>query len=313
VSAIQICARCSASWDVRGLPAQWCPKCFGALLDPVRTDQPLAPPEQRGFAWVARSAKRARRAPAQAADRPTPSYDRNPAWTLDDRRAAAPVGVSARRGRLVNLAAAAQQLLFAAAVAYGVAAIAELARYGVLLRNRNRLIHPALLLGSDVFVWVAQISAAALAIAAAVGCACQLIRLRRNACERAGVVDSRSSRSLLLGCLVPGVNLVMPGVFLMELAETERFRDIKAVNLIRVWWSVWIAEGALFAVGFAWRFQTGLQAKADGVVLAAITAAAAAATALLTREVLRRLEPSGSQTQTRWVLSAAPTEPRVPA
>lgn len=53
MSVIQVCARCAGRWPVLGAPAQWCPRCHGVLLAPIRTEQQLSP-DQRGFRWVAR-------------------------------------------------------------------------------------------------------------------------------------------------------------------------------------------------------------------------------------------------------------------
>lgn len=283
-TVVQPCARCGARWAVHGAPMHWCPRCRGVLLSPGPVD---APPERRNYRWVARKPEhrgRGGRRPQAAAAAGTPRYTEIPRWGLRDIPAepgAAPAS------RLERAAAAAGRLLVWTALAFGLAALAELGRYAILLYNRTRLVAPLLLRVSDAAVLTFAVLAAALALLAAVATVARLIELRAAAYAAVGRRDPRSPRTLLLGSLVPVLNLVWPGVFLTE-ALTGR-SDPRALRLIRIWWVAWVLGGIVAVAALGWRAADSLQAKADGVLFTALTDLVAACVALLTLAVLNAL------------------------
>ncbi|QNG20883.1 DUF4328 domain-containing protein [Rhodococcus triatomae] len=292
---IQVCARCATRWQNQGRPMQWCPKCHGVLLAPFRADRP----QGRSFRWIARppSLRAKPRGTGSRGPSPTPRYTEIPRWGLQDHVAAAP----ARRDWAAAAAENAAVFALWTAGAYLLAAVAELARYGILVRNRTRLVDPMLLAASDAAVIVAGAAGVLLAVATGVCCVCWLLRARRRTFAAEGVRDPRSTGAVVLGCAVPGLNLVMPAVYLLEIVR----RDPRALLLVRVWWATWVLGGLLLVVNWVWRFRTSLQAMADGVLLAAFTALVAAATATVTAAMIHRIERRtwrGSEARpTRWV------------
>ena len=122
----------------------------------------------------------------------------------------------------------------------------------------------------------------------------------RAAAERSGTRPSRSTRMLVAGWLVPGLNLAVPGAVLAEIEHSAlglpAGRRPRPSIELRIWWVLWAAGVVLAAVTALWSLRTGTQALADGVVLHAWLDALAVATALLTRRVVARLtgllEPS---------------------
>ncbi|MFG1784928.1 DUF4328 domain-containing protein [Rhodococcus oryzae] len=313
MSTVQVCARCAARWPVVGGPAQWCPRCHGVLLSPTDPARP-EPPNLRNFRWVARrpGAATSRVRPARTPAQPgPPSYREIPRWGLRDVPPAPDrEPVAGRREQLAELAPA---LLSAAAALFALAALAELFRYGLLLRNRSTLIGPGLLAVSDGLVSAAGLLAPIVGVCAAVATVAWLVGARRHAFANRGHVDPRRPSTLALGCLVPVVNLAMPGVFLTELDEP----DPQTRKLFRVWWVTWACGGVLFVVNLWWRTRDSLQAQADGVLLAAVTDLVAVAVAVLTLLVIHRAEglsPTGKQRElTRWLVavpeSAKPATP----
>ncbi|MFC7450018.1 DUF4328 domain-containing protein [Rhodococcus daqingensis] len=313
MSTIQVCARCAARWPVVGGPAQWCPRCHGVLLSPTDPTRP-EPPNQRNFRWVARrpGAVSSRNRPARPPVEPgPPSYREIPRWGLRDVPPTPDPEPGPGRGE--QLAELAPALLSGAAVLFGVGALAELFRYGLLLRNRTTLIGPGLLAVSDGLVAAAGLLAPVVAVCAAVAAVAWLVGARRRAFAGRGQLDPRTPSVLAVGCLVPVVNLAMPGVFLTELDE----RDPQTRKLIQVWWCAWVAGGALFAVNLLWRTRDSLQAQADGVLLAAVSDLVAVAVAVLTLLVIRRVDglgPTGRPRElTRWLVAIPEPATPVPA
>ncbi|MFD4182966.1 DUF4328 domain-containing protein, partial [Rhodococcus sp. NPDC058514] len=184
MSTVQVCARCAARWPVVGGPAQWCPRCHGVLLSPTDPNRP-EPPSRRNFRWVARTPGQpsSRVRPSRPPRGPTPpAYREIPRWgLLDVPPASASEPEPGRRERLAELAPA---LLAAAAVLFGLGALAELFRYALLLRNRTTLIGPGLLAVSDGLVAAAGLLAPVVAVCAAVAVVAWLVGARRPAHAR---------------------------------------------------------------------------------------------------------------------------------
>ncbi|MEU8895150.1 DUF4328 domain-containing protein [Nocardia sp. NPDC048505] len=303
MSVVQPCARCGARWAVQTTPMHWCPRCRGVLLSPAPIG---APPERRNYRWIARRPDQRTRRPggARPGTRPaTPKYTEIPRWGLLDPRPEAAAPVLDRWQRWTQRV---EPLLVVTAGLFALAALAELGRYGILLRNRTRLIEPLLLRASDALVIGSAVLALGFALLAAVALVGWLIEARTAAFARSGRRDPRSARTLTLGCVVPGVNLLWPGVFLTELAEQRG--NPRALRAVRIWWCAWVLGGAMAVAALLWRTADSLQAKADGVLFMFWTDLVAAAVAVLTLWVVRLLAGRDLLGRTRlarrWVVAA---------
>ncbi|WP_236573178.1 DUF4328 domain-containing protein [Nocardia caishijiensis] len=283
---VQPCARCGARWAVQGAPMHWCPRCRGVLLSPGRVD---SPPEKRNYRWVARRPDhRDRRVSARtvrADPGPTPRYTEVPRWGLLD---APPAEPRPARRPLRGLADRRDRLLVMTTAAFVLAGLAEYGRYLILLWNRTRLIPGWLLWISDATVWLFGTLAPILALVTALSLVAWLIEARRTAYAGYGSRDPRRPWTLIAGCVIPGVNLVWPGVFLTELAGAHR--DPRALRAVRIWWAAWAASGVLFIAATLWRNASTLQAEADGVSFTGFTDLCAAGFAVLTLWTVRLLE-----------------------
>ncbi|GAB0101137.1 DUF4328 domain-containing protein [Nocardia sp. JMUB6875] len=310
-TVVQPCARCGARWAVQGKPLHWCPRCHGVLLSPAPVD---APPERRNYRWVARppgrkspAAQPVRRPPAE-----TPRYHQIPQWGLHDRPS---VEAAAPRRPLAALSDRVAVLLLATAGVFVLAALTELGRYGILLRNRTRLIQPWLLWVSDAAVTVSAIAAMALALVSAVALVGWLTETRRAAYADLGETDPRSLRALVLGCVVPVVNLVWPGVFLTEAARLRiaAGADPRLLRAVRIWWGAWLLDAVLVLVSVCYRFASSLQVQADGVLWSLWTDLVAAAVAVASLILVRSfagLDALGRpKPLRRWVIATAPAHP----
>ncbi|NEW38302.1 DUF4328 domain-containing protein [Nocardia cyriacigeorgica] len=278
------------------------------LLSPGPID---APAERRNYRWVARRPDHRPRgpvAPGRTGPTPTPRYTQIPRWGLRD--VPAPVAAAPRRPLNV-LAGWLPGLLVGVALMFGIAAGAELGRYLLLMHNRTRLIDPLLLNFSDAMVNASALFAAVLALLAAIGAVGWLIEARHAAYERLGRRDPRSPRTLVLGCVIPVVNLLWPGVYLTEMVAGRD--DPRALRAVRVWWAVWIFGGACAVAALFWRTADSLQAEADGVLFSAFTDAVAAAVAVATLWVVRVVEGRDllgrAHMAHRWVVAADPAVP----
>ncbi|MFC9893174.1 DUF4328 domain-containing protein [Nocardia sp. NPDC127579] len=307
MSVVQPCARCGARWAVQTTPMHWCPRCRGVLLSPAPID---APPARRNYRWVARRPDHRTRRPGGRAGTGagTPRYTQIPRWGLTDVPSAATAAPPSRWARWTLRV---EPLLVVTAGLFALAAVAELGRYGVLLRNRTRLIDPLLLRVSDALVIGSAVLALVFALLSAVALVGWLIQARAAAFAANGQRDPRSARMLTLGCVLPGVNLVWPGVFLTELAEQGT--DPRVLRAVRLWWCGWVLGAAMAVGALLWRTADSLQAKADGVMFMVWTDAVAAGVAVLTLWVLRLVAGRDLLGRTklarRWVVA---TEAAVP-
>ncbi|MBY6677453.1 DUF4328 domain-containing protein [Rhodococcus sp. BP-332] len=320
VAWFQICARCTRRIDVGPSPRQWCPVCHGVLLSPVPVGQSTAPVGQwpmavrRNFRWVASTPGSAPRRRVRRVPTPTPRYDVMPTWGLPIAPRPHP---SAPESATDRLARRSTSLLTATVVLFAAAAVAELARYVVLLVSRDRLMPAAVLALSDAAVWCLSFLSLGVGLVAAVATVARVVRLRRSAYARHGLTDPRRTRTLYLGSLLPIVTLLLPGVFLTELARTSEHR-LRLERLVPWWWAAWVGNWLLIAATVAWRTVDGIQAQANGVVLTAITDLVAAGVAALTLTVIRRADGrtvrGDTRTLTRWtVLPTTPVSDTTPA
>jgi Domain of unknown function (DUF4328) len=214
------------------------------------------------------------------------------------------------RLRARALAGTAQPLLWLAAAISLLTAGVEGWRYALLLDSRTDALPADPLRTSDALVVTGGVvSVLACAVAGLVTLA-WVLRAYPAASELAGIAPSRSPRELLIGWLVPGVNLFVPGSTLAEiehavLGRPPQRRPIPS-PLIRVWWAAWSAGVVLAGVTLLWSLRDSTQALADGVVLHAVVDVLAAITAALTAVVVRSLttlmEPAATGRPRRMIV-----------
>ncbi len=184
-------------------------------------------------------------------------------------------------------------LLWATAVVSVVAAGAEIWRYVLLLASRDQALSAAAVATSDALVTAAGTIAPVLALLAGLAMVSWSLRAGAAAAGDAGVRPSRSARAVVVGWVVPGLNLAVPGSLLAEIEHTAWGRPAgvrpRPSRLLLVWWLLWGAGVVLGVVVLLWSLRTGVQALADGVVLHAVLDLLAAATAAVTAVLVVRL------------------------
>lgn len=184
-------------------------------------------------------------------------------------------------------------LLWATAVVAVVAAGAEIWRYVLLLASRDQALTPGVVAMSDALVNAAGTVAPVLALLAGLAMVTWTLRAAAAAAAAVGVRPSRSARATVVGWVVPGLNLAVPGSVLAEIEHTASGRpsDVRPrpSRLLLVWWLLWAAGVVLGVVVLLWSLRTGVQALADGVVLHAVLDLLAAATAAVTAVLVVRL------------------------
>ncbi|WP_214403059.1 DUF4328 domain-containing protein [Pseudonocardia lacus] len=203
--------------------------------------------------------------------------------------------------RARSTAASVVPVLWATAAVALLAAAAEAWRYALLLASRDGALDAATVAASDAFVDAAGTVAPILTVLAGGLLVLWSVRARQAAAELAGVRPSRSTAAVVLGWLVPGANLVVPGAVLAEVEHTALLlpaaRRPRPSRLLLAWWVAWAVGGVLTVVVLLWSFRTGVQARADGVVLHAaldlLAVVTAVLTALLVTRMTRMLAPVG--------------------
>jgi Domain of unknown function (DUF4328) len=170
---------------------------------------------------------------------------------------------------------------------------AEAWRYALLLDSRTDAVPAAALHTSDALVitgGVVSLLASALAGAVSLG---WLVHATTAAAQDSALTPARRGWQLVVGTLVPGMNLVVPGAALAELEHTALRQDPNArphpSRLIIGWWVIWVVGLALSGTTMLWNLRSGVQARADGVLLHLATDLVAGAVAVTTIVVVRRL------------------------
>lgn len=191
-------------------------------------------------------------------------------------------------------------VLRVSAVLAAVATGAELWRYVLLLFSRTEALSPLAVAWSDSLVWFGGWASLAAVLASGYLLVQWTLQAMRAAADRSGTLPPRSTRAVVAGWLVPGLNLAVPGAVLAEIEhaalDLPPGRRPRPSRELLVWWALW-AAGVLLAVLTAlWSLRGETQALADGVVLHAWLDALAAVTAVVTLRLVRRLtdllEPS---------------------
>ncbi|MFI9008730.1 DUF4328 domain-containing protein [Actinosynnema sp. NPDC053489] len=256
-------------------------------VDWVASPPPGAYPHRRGDA------------PRRAYTGP-PSYPVPPRWGFPLLAWRWPTSVATDDDRPAGTVDQAQRAARTAAHALGLAALtavwaagSEVWRYVLLLLSRYGALSATTVGVSDAMVVASSVVTVVAAAAALVLTLLWLRRARDAAAAEAGYGPSRSDREVLVGLVVPGVNLVVPGSVLAELEHAALRGPATArpspSRLIRWWWGLWAGTGLFTAFTVAWGFRSSVQALADGVLLHAVADLLAAALAVLTAVVVRHV------------------------
>jgi hypothetical protein len=183
-------------------------------------------------------------------------------------------------------------LWITAAVAL-VAAGAEIWRYVLLLASRTDALSSTAVRWSDGLVRTAGWASVAATVLSGLLLVTWSLRAVQTAGDRTATRPARNPLMVVLGWLVPGLNLTVPGSLLAEIehAGLDRSPDQRPrpSRMVLLWWAVWALGVVLGVLTLLWSLRTGAQARADGVVLHALLDLTAAATAVLTLRVTRRL------------------------
>lgn len=195
--------------------------------------------------------------------------------------------------RLRMIARNAVTVLWTLAMLAAVAAAAESWRYALLLSSRDSALSASVVGASDALVLAFSLLAFVLALFAFAAVMWWLFVARSAAAEEAGQQPARPTWQVVAGILVPGLNLVLAGSILAELEHAALRRPVDArprpSRLVLGWWALWVSNGLLLVLTVGWRTRDGVQAEADGVVLSALTDLSAAALAVVTALVVRRV------------------------
>jgi hypothetical protein len=203
--------------------------------------------------------------------------------------------------RARGVAAGLVPLLWSTGVVALLAAGAEFWRYALLVESREGALGAATVAASDAFVTSAGTIAPILGALAGLLLVLWSVRASRAAADLAGVQPSRSARGVVFGWLVPGVNLAVPGSMFAELEHAALRlppdRRPRPPRLLLAWWAAWVVGGLLAVVVLVWGLRTGVQARADGVLLHGlldlVAAVTAGLTALLVSRLTKLLAPAG--------------------
>jgi hypothetical protein len=223
---------------------------------------------------------------------PTPRYATIPRWGLQEYFEPADTasgGVAAVAGpspRFVRIT------LLATMVLFGLAALAHVARYVLLLVNRSVLLDPILAFAATWGTVLVSVLAVFAMFFMQCALAFWLVARRAAAFARIEQPETRARWELYCGCLIPVANLFFGPVFVMELARIEaRERELRGP--IVVWWCAWVVSFLLsmFAAVTALPFVADTtQSAADNTLLTAVGYLLALAAVLLFRRVFLGFE-----------------------
>ncbi len=211
-------------------------------------------------------------------------------------------------------AAAVRTTLFVSVLVLAVAALVYVARYVLLVINRNTLLNSVV---AGVADWLGVLVSVA-AIAAVIACGVQLIRwmIARRAAVLVhhGLPESRSARSLWAGCVVPLANVVWAPVYVIELAILEE-RHARLRGPILQWWIAWLFSYAVWICAIVTSFATEAQGIANNTVMVVLAYLFAAATVAAAARVFEGFERKPVQRPAhRWVMVGPDRpDPAVPA
>lgn len=229
-----------------------------------------------------------------------PRYPSPPRWGFPNlvwRSSTAVPGTSSGsvqpRQRLRSTSRNTVALLIALAVLAGLAALSEGWRYVLLVQSRTSALSPGAVGASDAFVLAFALMTPIMALLAVGSALWWLFVARSVAAADADQDVPRPAWQVLVGTLVPGVNLLLAGPIVAELEHAALRRSAarrpRPSRLVLAWWATWCTNVVLAVLTVVWRLRDGVQADADGVVLSALTHACAAGLAIVTVTLIRRI------------------------
>ena len=184
-------------------------------------------------------------------------------------------------------------------------AVLHLIRYLTLVVFAERVVPLWWEVATESFVWVFGVCNCLLAVVTVVAMTAWLVECRRLTYGPRGSgprSDPRPGASLWAGCLLPGVNLVLPPVFLHELAADAAEVAPGARARINRWWLVWLLDAAMVTAA-SWRAAAdGPQAAADAVLLTALACLVAAWAAVESRAVMRCFDDTCPRFTRRFIV-----------
>ena len=190
----------------------------------------------------------------------------------------------------------------ATAVIVGLAVMAHVLRYVLLLVNRSILLNPIL---AGAVTWLG-VALSVLALFAVIGTGVVLtnwlIARRAAAYGVGGTEDPRSPWEIRCGCLIPLANLLWAPVFVTELARVEhRTRTLRGD--VVAWWCTWALSYVLMIWAFATSFTRDPQGIANNTVTTIITYLAGLAALVLAFRVFQGFERNPvDRPARRWVM-----------
>ncbi|PKW13570.1 DUF4328 domain-containing protein [Saccharopolyspora spinosa] len=201
---------------------------------------------------------------------------------------------------MVRSESAAGTAVVALWITTAIAALATFAegwRYVLLLISRGQALPRTALAISDALVGTAGVVLWVLGVLSGVLVVLWGLRARAAAAERIGVQNARPDWQVVVGVLVPGLNLTVPGSALAELehsvlvAEGVRERGARPSPTLRLrlWWAAWATTLLFGWLAFVWGFFDSVQAMADGVLLHALNNALVTLLAILTARLIKYL------------------------
>ena len=136
-------------------------------------------------------------------------------------------------------AAAVRTTLFLTLLALCLAAMVYIARYVLLIINRNTLLNSMVAVAADLPSVLASAAAIAAVTMSGVMLTRWLIARRARAFAHYGLQEQHSVRALWAGCLVPLANLLWAPVYVTELAILEE-HHARLQRSILQWWVAWV-------------------------------------------------------------------------
>lgn len=282
MTAPSTCPRCGRRSDPTGGP--YCPHCGQHIVplrwvaEPPASTVPPAPPVYR-VRYT--GAPRYRYIPRWG-------FPALP-WTPPDPAVPRPDPLQAAR----SLVGTAVPLLWATSAVALIASGAEVWRYVLLVASRDGALSAGAVSASDALVMAAGTVAPILTVFAGLMVVLWSVRSSEAAAEQAGVRPSRSRIAIVLGWVVPGANLTVPGSVLTEIEHTAlggtAQQRPRPSRMVLTWWGLWAVGCVLAAVTLLVSLRTGVQVRADGVVLHAVLDLVASVTAGATAVLMIRL------------------------